>query len=180
MMRIVDQIRDAFLVMFSDGSEKTAQGQVILEQTGGVTSGGETEEQGRTHGILTTDQALRGTALDVCCPAEKVVAAAHILNDAGFFLEAITGVDWIEDEKIEVIYDYNQYGLAPCRVVVRAFVARLTPELATISTVMPSADWHERETHDFYGVRFIGHPNLRPLLLPDDADFHPLLKDFTP
>ncbi|MCA8972076.1 MAG: NADH-quinone oxidoreductase subunit C, partial [Planctomycetes bacterium] len=40
------------------------------------------------------------------------------------------------------------------------------------------ADWHEREAYDMYGVRFIGHPNLERILLPEDADFHALLKDF--
>jgi len=48
----------------------------------------------------------------------------------------------------------------------------------TISAVFPGANWHERETHDFFGIRFAGHPNLIPLLLPEDADYHPLRKDF--
>jgi NADH-quinone oxidoreductase subunit C len=44
--------------------------------------------------------------------------------------------------------------------------------------VFPGANWHERETHDFFGIVFLGHPDLSPLLLPEDADFHPLRKDF--
>jgi NADH-quinone oxidoreductase subunit C len=50
--------------------------------------------------------------------------------------------------------------------------------LPTLSAIYPGADWHERETHDFFGVIFSGHPDLTPLLLPEDADFHPLRKDF--
>lgn len=42
----------------------------------------------------------------------------------------------------------------------------------------PSADWFEREIYDMYGVRFDDHPDLARILLPDDADFHALLKDF--
>jgi len=141
----------------------------------------EPEEEGpRKTGILPTDHAARGTDIDVFCEPDQVVAAARIMDEAGFFLEAITGVDWIKEDKLEVIYDYNQYGQEQCRVVVRAFVSRSEPEIPTIMDVMPSADWHERETHDFYGIRFTGHPNLIPILLPEDADFHPLLKDFTP
>ena len=49
----------------------------------------------------------------------------------------------------------------------------------TISPVFPGANWHERETHDFFGIVFRGHPNLEPLLLPEDATYHPLRKDFT-
>jgi NADH-quinone oxidoreductase subunit C len=44
--------------------------------------------------------------------------------------------------------------------------------------VYPGADWYEREVYDLFGIKFAGHPNLKRLLLPEDADFHPLLKDF--
>ena len=53
-------------------------------------------------------------------------------------------------------------------------------EVPSISNIYHGADWHERETRDFYGVVFSGHPNLKPLLLDEeDADFHPLLKEET-
>ena len=68
----------------------------------------------------------------------------------------------------------------PLRAVVRTRVPRAQPELPTISTVFPGANWHERETHDFFGIRFLGHPNLKPLLLPEDATFHPPRKDYQP
>ncbi len=141
----------------------------------------EPEEEGpRENGVMLTDHAARGTDIDVLCAPDQVVQAARIMDESGFFLEAITGVDWIKDDKLEVIYDYNQYGQEQCRVVVRTLIPRSEPEIPTISDVMPSANWHERETHDFYGIKFIGHPHLIPILLPEDADFHPLLKDFKP
>ncbi len=138
------------------------------------------EEGPRENGVLVTDHTARGTHLDVLCEPDQVVDAARIMDEAGFFLEAITGVDWIKEDRMEVIYDYNQTGPEPCRVVVRAFIPRANPEIPTISDIHPGANWHERETHDFFGITFQGHPYLEPLLLPEDADFHPLLKDFTP
>ncbi|MBW2506645.1 MAG: NADH-quinone oxidoreductase subunit C [Deltaproteobacteria bacterium] len=115
--------------------------------------------------------------MDVALPPEKVVAAAEILNRQGFFIEAVTGVDWIADQELEVVYDFNHFDEL-CRVVIRARLDRNKAEIQTISHIYQGADWHERETHDFFGIVFTGHPNLEPLLLPEDADFHPLLKDF--
>jgi NADH-quinone oxidoreductase subunit C len=110
-------------------------------------------------------------------PPDKMVAAAEILNGENFFLEAVTGVDWIDDKQLEAVYDFNHFDEL-CRVVVRVRLDRSNPEIPTISHIFEGANWHERETHDFFGIVFTGHPNLEPLLLPEDADFHPLLKDF--
>ena len=124
-----------------------------------------------------TDYKAKGYHLDVDLPPEKVVAAAEILNRENFFIEAITGVDWIDQQQLEVVYDFNHFDEL-CRVVVRSRIDRNNPEIPTISHIYQGANWHERETHDFFGITFTGHPNLEPLLLPEDADFHPLLKDF--
>ena len=104
---------------------------------------------------------------------------AEILDRAGFGMDAVTGVDWLAQNEMEVVYDYF-HPTSPLRIVVRARIPRANPELPTISGVFPGANWHERETHDFFGIRFAGHPNLKPFLLPEDADFHPLLKDYKP
>ena len=124
-----------------------------------------------------TDYQVKGYHLDVALPPDKVVAAAEILNRQGFFIEAVTGVDWIDEQQLEVVYDFNHFDEL-CRVVIRSRLDRNNPEIPTISHIYQGANWHERETHDFFGIVFTGHPNLEPLLLPEDADFHPLLKDF--
>ncbi len=137
------------------------------------------EEPPREPGLLDTDHATRGTVIDVYCDASQVVEAAKIMDEAGFFLESVTAVDWLKEEKMEVVYDYNHFAIEQSRVVVRAFVSREEPAIDTVSGVFPSADWHERETWDFFGIDFKGHPNQIRILLPEDADFHPLLKDFS-
>lgn len=128
---------------------------------------------------IETDFNTKGFHLDVAVTPDKVVEAADILDRAGFFIEAVTGVDWLEEGQLEVVYDYNHSG-DPCRIVIRTRLDRNAPEVPTISDIYPGANWHERETHDFFGIVFTDHPDLSPLLLPEDADFHPLLKDFTP
>ncbi len=134
----------------------------------------------RTAGVLSIDFRRCGAHLDVLCEPNQVVAIAEIMDGQGFFLESIAGVDWLEQQQLEILYDYNRLGGEHCRVLVRTRVPRSEPVVPTISGVFPAADWHERETFDFYGVQFQGHPNLVRILLPEDADFHPLLKDFMP
>jgi NADH-quinone oxidoreductase subunit C len=120
---------------------------------------------------------VKGYDLDVSANAGDVVSAAEYLGGIGFALDTITGVDWILQNEMEVVYDYF-HPASPLRIVVRTRVPRANPEVPTVSGVFPGANWHERETHDFFGIRFAGHPNLIPLLLPEDADYHPLRKDF--
>jgi len=119
----------------------------------------------------------KGYHLDVELPPEKIPEAAEILTQENFFIESITGVDWIDEQQLEAVYDFNHFDEL-CRIVIRTRTDRNNPEIPTISHIYQGANWHERETHDFFGIKFTGHPNLEPLLLPEDADFHPLLKDF--
>lgn len=127
--------------------------------------------------VQSVDSSARGFGLDVRLKPGQVVAAAEIMDRHGFAIDAVTGVDWLAQQEMEVVYDYF-HPAATCRVVVRARAPRDTPEFPTISGVYAGANWHERETAEFFGIRFPGHPNLIPLLLPEDADFHPLRKDF--
>ena len=115
--------------------------------------------------------------LDVAVVPEHLVAVAEYLSAQSFAIDTITGVDWLTAGQMEVVYDFFHFE-SPVHVVVRTRVPREQPEVPTISGVFPGANWHERETHEFFGIRFRGHPNLSPLLLPEDATYHPLRKDF--
>jgi NADH-quinone oxidoreductase subunit C len=132
----------------------------------------------RANGFVTRDYAVHGYHLDIKTEPDQIPEIVRLLDENEFFIESITGVDWINENQMEVIYDFSRYDFDLCRVVVRTRVDRNNPIVPTISTIYPGANWHERETHDFFGIKFAGHPHLIPLLLPEDADFHPLLKDF--
>jgi NADH-quinone oxidoreductase subunit C len=125
------------------------------------------------------DYAAKGYHAEATVTPDQVVFAAEQLDKEGLSLDTITGVDWMAEGQMEVVYDYFHPAKA-LRVVVRTRISRDNPEIATIQKVFPGANWHERETHDFFGIRFTGHPNLKPFLLPEDADFHPLRKDYQP
>src|SRR5262249_59079243 len=64
------------------------------------------------------------------------------------------------------------------RLLLRTTVPHDRPALASAVTVYAGAGWHERETHEMFGIDFEGPPHLVPLLLPDGFEGHPLRKDF--
>lgn len=138
------------------------------------------EEGPRPNGVIERDYAVHGYHLDAQVSTEQLIEAVTILDKNEFFIETITGVDWIKAGEMEVIYDFSRYDFDLCRVVIRTRVPRDNPTVPTITGIYAGANWHERETHDFFGIVFEGHPHLIPLLLPEDADFHPLRKDFKP
>jgi NADH-quinone oxidoreductase subunit C len=126
----------------------------------------ETVEQG--------DYAKTGYCLEVTAAPDQMPALAQALLQVGCFLESLTAVDW--GDSFSLVYHFGSFEEL-CRTVVRAALPKGL-EAPTISHVYRGADWYEREVYDLFGIRFAGHPNLKRLLLPEDADFHPLLKDF--
>ncbi len=132
----------------------------------------------RINGVIERNYSVHGYHLDAQIDPNQLLDAVGIVDKNEFFIESITGVDWIKENQLEIIYDFCRYDFDLCRVVIRTRVDRNNPVVPTITTIYDGANWHERETHDFFGIKFDGHPHLVPLLLPEDADFHPLLKDF--
>ena len=126
-----------------------------------------TPTQGLTDVILIIDRA----------DAHKVLEAAKHNDKLAFdFLRDLTGVDY-EDMGLEVVYQLHSFRHGH-NVSVRAKVPTEDARIQSVSDLWRGADWHERETRDMFGIVFEGHPNLVPLLLPDDMlDHFPLRKD---
>jgi NADH-quinone oxidoreductase subunit C len=116
--------------------------------------------------------------LTVDVPPELWAAALTFARDdlaCGFF-DWLTAVDELEDGFAIVAHVYSlEEGH---HLIVRTRVPREDPRLATATDVYRGANWHERETHEMFGVHFDGHPDLKPLLLPDGFEGHPLRKEF--
>jgi len=105
---------------------------------------------------------------------DKLLSSVNYLKESGFFLEDIAGVD--VQEGIMVVYHFDRLERSE-RITLRTIVDHVTKTVPSIVSLYKGADWHERECFDFFGVTFENHPNLKPLLLPDDLGFHPLLKE---
>jgi NADH-quinone oxidoreductase subunit C len=92
-------------------------------------------------------------------------------------LANLSGCDRPARAKIQIVYELHSYALGH-RLVVKADARRDAPRVATVENVWPAAGWLEREVYDLLGVDFVGHSDLRRLLLPDDWVGHPLRKDY--
>jgi NADH-quinone oxidoreductase subunit C len=112
--------------------------------------------------------------------ADAVVRIAEKFAEGGWFCEMVTCEDLRADAgAMRLVYTFNRFDVADRHVVFVTIEGEIPGvEAPSIAGVCPAADWLEREIYDMYGVRFTGHPNLERLLLPEDADFHALLKDF--
>ncbi|HEX6544326.1 MAG TPA: NADH-quinone oxidoreductase subunit C [Ktedonobacterales bacterium] len=97
------------------------------------------------------------------------------------FLADITAVDWPErDPRYDVVYHLLSLATyAVVRLKVRVGDEDTPdPEIPTVTTVWPGANWFEREIYDLFGIRFAGHPDLTRIMMPEDWVGHPLRKDY--
>lgn len=121
-------------------------------------------------------------------PGTIVVDASHIRSvcellqsdpDCYFdMLSCLTGLDnGPEAGTMEVIY--NLYSIPfHTHLMLRVIVPRDNPEVPSVTPVYRTANWHEREAYDLFGIRFTDHPDLRRILLPADWEGFPLRKDY--
>ncbi len=116
----------------------------------------------------------------VVVSADTVVDVGLALrDDLGFnFLSSVTGVDLIEDNKMEVVYHAYSIDKGGGPVVFKVQVDRDDPVVPSLVPVWPGADFQEREAFDLLGVQFDGHPDLRRILTWDGFHGHPLRKDW--
>jgi NADH-quinone oxidoreductase subunit C len=93
-------------------------------------------------------------------------------------LSCVTGIDnGPETNTMEVAY--NLYSIPfNNHLMIKATLPRDNPQVETVSTIWKTADWHEREAFDLFGIIFLNHPDLRRILLPADWEGHPLRKDY--
>lgn len=94
------------------------------------------------------------------------------------FLNCITCVDNGNiDNSMDILYHISSIPLEHA-IILKTVVTREEIEVPSVSSVWKSADWHEREIFDLFGLRFKNHPDLRRILLPADWKGHPLRKDY--
>jgi len=116
----------------------------------------------------------------LCVNPEQIVEICRALKsfEPHVRLSAVTCVDWLGREpRFEVVYQVH-FLTGNRRLRLKCRLSSENPEIDSIVSVWPAADWYEREVFDLYGVRFRNHPNLCRILMPADWQGHPLRKDF--
>ena len=120
--------------------------------------------------------------LTVVVPREHLLPLTEFLAGdkelAYTYLSDVTAVDRFPMEPRFELY-YHLLSLSRRdSLCLRVRLPGNSPAIETVISVWPTANWHEREIFDLFGIRFEGHPNLKRMLLPDDWEGYPLRKDY--
>jgi NADH-quinone oxidoreductase subunit C len=103
-----------------------------------------------------------------------------LFDELGFsFLTDLCGVNYPErvGEELLVVYHLHNF-VENIRVRYSIAVPVAQPDVFTASKLFEAANWMERETYDFFGINFIGHPNLKRILNVEEMDYFPMRKEF--
>ena len=95
------------------------------------------------------------------------------------FLTDLTAVNYPDQEGRELAVVYHLHNLVSnVRIRFKVFTSVAHPDVFTATALFSSANWMERETYDFYGINFVGHPNLKRILNVDEMDYFPMRKEY--
>jgi NADH-quinone oxidoreductase subunit C len=116
--------------------------------------------------------------------SDKITAVLLFLkNDETLrfnFLTDLCGIHYPENDEnhqFTVVYHLHNW-IDNVRIKIKTYISGTNPEIKTVSNVFLCANWMERETYDFYGINFIGHPQLKRILNMDEMISFPMRKEF--
>jgi NADH-quinone oxidoreductase subunit C len=110
----------------------------------------------------------------------KVMQFLYDNEEMGFrFLTDLCGVHYPDRKNEELCVVYHLHNMVDSiRLRFKVYVPVEKPDVYTASMLYSSANWMERETYDFFGVNFVGHPNLTRILNVDEMDYFPMRKEY--
>ncbi len=116
-------------------------------------------------------------------PKEKNIEVLKFLNEdnelAFRFLTDLTVVHYPAYQGRELAVVYHVHNLVDnIRIRFKVFLDIAKPDVATASELYSSANWQEREAYDFFGVNFVGHPNLIRIMNVEEMDYFPMRKEY--
>lgn len=121
--------------------------------------------------------------LTFAAKADKIVELIQFLRDSDrlrfIFLTDITAVHFpdVKDRELCVVYHLHSFENG-VRLRIKVYLPLNAPKIPTMTGLFAGANWMERETYDFYGINFEGHPNLKRILNIDEMDYFPMRKEY--
>lgn len=131
---------------------------------------------------IITSEVLYDTLVIEISPSEAFDVIELLKNDATLsfnFLTLIGAVHYPEEKGRElcVVYHLHSWKNA-IRLRIKSYLSQENPSIKSLTPLFDGANWQERETFDFFGIQFEGHPNLTRILNMDEMDYHPMLKQY--
>ena len=118
----------------------------------------------------------------VVVPASQLVRTAEFLvSEPSLRFTFLSDLSAVDRFPLEPRFELNYQLLSIEKVLklrLRVKLPGADPVVPTVTNIWPTADWHERENFDLFGIRFQGHPDLRRILMPEEWEGHPLRKDY--
>jgi len=128
--------------------------------------------------ILSVNEIADMLTVTVAADNIKPIVAFLKNNQDFIFLTDLCGIHYPEQEK-ELGIVYHLHNLVENkRIRLKTFVTKENPQVDSIVSLYSGANWMERETFDFYGVEFVGHPNLTRILNVEYMDYYPMRKEY--
>ena len=113
---------------------------------------------------------------------EELKKVIHHLKESSLnfmFLTDICGIHYPDHKEKELGVIYHLHNLQEnFRIRIKSFFPKDNAEVDSITDLYSGANWMERETYDFYGITFKGHPDLRVILNMEELGYHPILKEY--
>ncbi|MEX0593629.1 MAG: NADH-quinone oxidoreductase subunit C [Balneolaceae bacterium] len=110
---------------------------------------------------------------------DALISIAEWLHEKGYiYISDVIGTDrYQSSDRFEVLYNLLSLR-AKQRLFLVVWLPEEDPNVASVTSVWPAANWYEREVYDMFGIRFEGHPDLRRMYMPEDYAYYPLRKEF--
>jgi len=131
---------------------------------------------------LISSEVLFDTLVIEISPSEAYNVIEFLKNDTTLsfnFLTLIGAVHYPEEKGRElcVVYHIHSWKNA-IRLRIKSYLSQENPSIKSLTPLFDGANWQERETFDFFGIQFEGHPNMTRILNIDEMDYHPMIKQY--
>lgn len=124
---------------------------------------------------------FKGETTIVVPAADLLRITEYLANESALLFSFLSDITVVDRFPLEPRFEVNYHLLSlekQARLRLKVRLPGRDPAVHSVTSVWPTANWHERENFDLFGIRFEGHPDLRRILMPDEWEGYPLRRDY--